>query len=345
LPQEPIKVGKLLAYVLGSNSSDKDLLDTKEERLARRLSQKLGVKPPVDVFEIARNISVFEEMRFPIDIDGICLDLNAMGSRPKIWVNKNLGAQRKRFTVAHEIGHVVIPWHTGSIVDDLEQEDEAADDEYWDREREANRFAAELLMPKEWAIALCERADHLRDAMHAISQIADVSLAAAALRTRQLGRPGYLCAGVRDGIVIWSGKTPGTAARQPYYHQEISTIKLDTFEEPQTLTYGSMDYYWWKERPEIPVPPKPEQEWREILAQILTDVPDDKKHKAKQQLNAIVGLPIGKIPRGGSPSLMYKNVLESIQIRYDENPHVANAVKHPLFLEYALARIYERAEL
>lgn len=60
-----------------------------------------------------------------------------------IYVDPDLEPTRKRFTVAHEIGHKVLPWQDGSF---------HADDQYTlsrdtrvEFEREANAFAGELL--------------------------------------------------------------------------------------------------------------------------------------------------------------------------------------------------------
>lgn len=55
---------------------------------------------------------------------------------PVIVINKTFPSDRKRFTLAHELGHIVM-----HILN------EAPISEYRDREDEANRFAAEFLMP------------------------------------------------------------------------------------------------------------------------------------------------------------------------------------------------------
>lgn len=56
---------------------------------------------------------------------------------------------RKRFTLAHELGHYILPTHA-----DLRSPCQRSDIENWNRqissvEIEANRFAAEILLPKE----------------------------------------------------------------------------------------------------------------------------------------------------------------------------------------------------
>lgn len=64
-----------------------------------------------------------------VDVDG--LTINPIGLKPVIFINADRPACRQRFSLAHELGHVVLhAYHTP------------------DMEKEANRFAAELLMPE-----------------------------------------------------------------------------------------------------------------------------------------------------------------------------------------------------
>lgn len=63
------------------------------------------------------------------DIDGVTL--RPTGMRPVVLLNRNRPADRKRFSLAHEFGHVVL--HAFPIES---------------MEKEANEFASELLMPK-----------------------------------------------------------------------------------------------------------------------------------------------------------------------------------------------------
>jgi Zn-dependent peptidase ImmA (M78 family) len=57
---------------------------------------------------------------------------------PLIIVNKNYPNDRKRFTIAHELGHLI-----------LHNENYFPVSEYRDKEKEANDFASEFLMPEE----------------------------------------------------------------------------------------------------------------------------------------------------------------------------------------------------
>jgi hypothetical protein len=150
-------------------------LDHPEERMAARLVERLGISPPIDVEGICRGLANLTFKSFPIPIDGLCLDLKASGRRPKVWVSKNMPHVRTRFTIAHEIGHIIIPWHTGTIVDEIDSPRSTERGRYREMETEANRFAAELLMPSAWVIGLAERSDHAAGLMHTVRQVADVS--------------------------------------------------------------------------------------------------------------------------------------------------------------------------
>lgn len=57
---------------------------------------------------------------------------------------------RRRFTISHEIGHLKIPWHGGSIACHIDEGGASVSGDQYLREGEAHRFASELLMPTEW---------------------------------------------------------------------------------------------------------------------------------------------------------------------------------------------------
>lgn len=68
------------------------------------------------------------------DFDGVSI-ITDNGNRVMI-INKYMSNDRKRFTIAHELGHLIM--HHGCLIAD-----------YRDVEREANEFASEFLMPSQ----------------------------------------------------------------------------------------------------------------------------------------------------------------------------------------------------
>lgn len=108
-------------------------------------------KLPIDVMEIAQNLGAIVRYGIFDDIDnnpeeyGVSGAIRYVEGQPIILINRNFSATRNRFTIAHEIGHHVL--HKAEFIDDentLYRRDHV--DDY--REIEANKFAAELLMPR-----------------------------------------------------------------------------------------------------------------------------------------------------------------------------------------------------
>ena len=335
-----------LASSLPSNGglppSPIDELSTPEERLADRLVRRLALRPPIDVEKLASSFATITDKSFPSDIDGLCLDLKLPGKRPKIWLSRSLGRVRRRFTLAHEVGHIVIPWHTGSIADELDAPRTVARSRYRQMEAEANRFAAELLMPTSWVRDLAARADHVSAMMHAIVHVADVSFPAALYRVEKLGPPGFVGAVVRDGVVVWSGRTKGTYSLPPPVGTLFESIDMPVAAEPEVISNDETRYYWWQMRHSVGAPDEPGAPWRDILERMLATIPLDHRFRTRQRVNAIVGLAIGKAPRGTPVEDVYRRALEASQNRSDRDRWVANVMGHPEYKDYLLGRAYER---
>jgi predicted transcriptional regulator len=110
--------------------------------------------PPLDVEELAGSLCRLRVRT----ADDLCAIAGAATQTPlsgvllparwEIWVRRDEPVPRRRFTVAHEIGHHLL--HAdGAAVLCRPADVEAARGDERAREREANRFAAELLMPEQ----------------------------------------------------------------------------------------------------------------------------------------------------------------------------------------------------
>ncbi len=66
-----------------------------------------------------------------------------------IVVNEKHSPERKRFTIAHEIAHSYFDGDYLKLHKVIDRNGNAADASYRERERRANDFAANLLMPEE----------------------------------------------------------------------------------------------------------------------------------------------------------------------------------------------------
>jgi Zn-dependent peptidase ImmA (M78 family) len=122
-------------------------------QIARDIREEYGLEPFADPDVLAEKLGVrVEHVELEEDIDGfVQLDCDS----EVITINdsaKDGYNPRHRFTLAHELGHVAIPWHAGTIrckTDDptvVVGQKSLVDSQ----EREANAFASELLIPSDW---------------------------------------------------------------------------------------------------------------------------------------------------------------------------------------------------
>ncbi len=122
------------------------------ERVASALLREVGVaEPPVDVFEVARKLGIRVELADLGDDD--CSGMLVRGEAGAvIGVNYTHSANRQRFTIAHEIGHFRM--HEGGTYVDrgttLRFRSSGKNSGSPVEEKEANQFAAALLMPAAW---------------------------------------------------------------------------------------------------------------------------------------------------------------------------------------------------
>lgn len=118
---------------------------------ARQLLEEAGVDgPPVPV-DLVAEVAGAEIRREPLDTDLSGL-LHEIDGITIIGVNSAHPKMRQRFTIAHEIGHLVLHGN-GPFVDrqfpTYKRDPDSASGEIAD-EIQANMLAAELLMPYAW---------------------------------------------------------------------------------------------------------------------------------------------------------------------------------------------------
>ena len=162
-----------------------------EEKLAARLIKRHALKPPFDLLALASLYADVEETYFPIAGDGITIGLGGSAT-PSILINSEQVKTRKKFTLAHELGHVIIPWHTGTILSD-ESDLIQGEFEYREMEGEANRFAAELLMPTDWIISECENAKTVESFINKILNDSGVSRDAGLIKIFNVIKKPIIC--------------------------------------------------------------------------------------------------------------------------------------------------------
>jgi len=109
------------------------------------------IKAPVNVDKIATELGILVESDFSLEPKDIVGEIFFKAETPIVKINpiQNFYSPRRRFTLAHEIGHFCL--HSAKSKKGFMDSQKTMNqiESYWDSyESEANNFAAQLLMPK-----------------------------------------------------------------------------------------------------------------------------------------------------------------------------------------------------
>lgn len=129
-----------------------------EAKAADLLEKCRVAKPPIPVERIARSVGAYVAFEpFEGELSGM-LYRDPNGANV-IVVNSLTAKTRQRFTVAHEVGHLLL--HTSALQVDrpisVRFRDERSSLAVDLDEITANQFAAALLMPRDWVLADADR--------------------------------------------------------------------------------------------------------------------------------------------------------------------------------------------
>lgn len=150
-------------------------------------------EPPFNPFEIAYKLGIQVNSALDFDKLGSEGQIYVENNSPIIWINPLKSEGRRRFTLAHEIGHLVndvLPDINNPIIDKYETLYRNSD--FGGKETKANRFAAQLLMPldsiQNFILELKKQKPKLsaKEAILAISDKFEVSKMAVFFRLKNL---------------------------------------------------------------------------------------------------------------------------------------------------------------
>ncbi|MEO5825680.1 MAG: ImmA/IrrE family metallo-endopeptidase [Gemmatimonadales bacterium] len=117
---------------------------------------------PVNVYSLVREHAVVIRQTLPADVSGMMMP--APENVSKRWVvvlNDRHPRERQNFTLAHELGHIMLHQyttpHADSSSNDVRYRNDVSSQGVDRDEIEANQFAAELLMPARLLIPRLEK--------------------------------------------------------------------------------------------------------------------------------------------------------------------------------------------
>ena len=184
------------------------------ERLAEAILKQLAITTaaiPAEAIAYALDIS---EIRYaPLQSFEGALLTTAERNRGAILINSGANPQRRRFTLAHELGHFLNPWHIphheagfmcaqhevqyGSVRGNVGMTRHDM------QELEANRFAIELLAPRRIIERMSSDEPSLKDALD-IAATLDLSKSSAGRRYAELHPAPLALAFTQHGRIIYT---------------------------------------------------------------------------------------------------------------------------------------------
>ena len=209
------------------------------QRWAIHLSQLLNAANPPDRyrFKISDLAKDFSKNFFPADpiteVIGADLDdcegallPSSSGKRWGIYYSLNGSPRRQRFTAAHEFGHYLV--HRKKYPEGFRCDEAAVDGRSKvEIEREANEFAATLLMPlDDFRRQISNRDQPDFDQLSECAARYDVSLIAAILRWLRHTHRRAIIVVSRDGFMKWAWSSEPALKSRRYFRTSGSPVEV-----------------------------------------------------------------------------------------------------------------------
>jgi Zn-dependent peptidase ImmA (M78 family) len=210
------------------------------EVYAREVLIKLNINSlPIDPKFVAEKLGFqTDEKPFPQDnVDGFLIRGDDGGF---IVVNQNIQYEsRKRFTYGHELGHAYLPWHRSQSefrCTKLHIAGVAGDPI---KEKEANAFAAELMMPRQFFEQDVARTPFKFDDLEKLAEEKYLtSLQATALRYVNFTLESCAVVLVHNGTILWSYSSKSFKERVRMKHKVTDLTYAYDFFASGTLLEG-----------------------------------------------------------------------------------------------------------
>jgi hypothetical protein len=175
--------------------------------VARALVERMGLRTPIDIRVEAIAWSLGAEV-VEGDLVGAAARLVRVGARSRIRLSARLAdVGVRRFSVAHELGHLVLE-HASSGVSLCHEIEASATCRPRESEAEANGFAAELLMPEKMVRMVTEDRPPSLTVVHELAKTFGTSLTSSAIRMTEVATTSCAAIYVDRGVVRWAARSP-----------------------------------------------------------------------------------------------------------------------------------------
>ena len=180
--------------------------ETSPELIARALLKYVGMRAPVDLYELAEEIDLQIRDVPSSGFDGALVRIagRRIAGRPAGIIAKRDSIEdeaRKRFTIAHEIGHFLLPGHGVDVSVCAKEQLDVAREKVAQMEKQANRFASELLLPLQPVAEIVGKYGFSMDTCSFVSDIFEASLTASASKCVEASKSEVALVVTDNGII------------------------------------------------------------------------------------------------------------------------------------------------
>lgn len=228
------------------HSHEKRLNEVRQIARALRAEYDLDLKPDLNALAQQLGIRV-NRVELDPEVDGfVQLDCDS----EVITVNEKARRgypPRKRFTLAHEIGHVVIPWHTGTTACVTDNPSVSIDEKRLidSQEQEANVFASELLIPSDWLAGQMQKYDNLEVILESVRKKTGASVLASLYAMEQVLPEGQVICVTSPAMKGWKFfRGPGVSAWKSE-KSAFAALGRD-YPDPQEFTKGTYQIRYYR---------------------------------------------------------------------------------------------------
>ncbi len=200
--------------------------NTDPEAIAIRILEdlKININKPVDLYLIADKLNiVVRKQKIKSGILGAC---KAIGLKRLVILDPDICNEgRERFTLAHEIGHIILRHGVHCC---------RAEDFYWNSrrpsiEQDANLFAAEILMPTLSLAVIARNNDITMGLVEKLAYERNVSITAMAIKLVKLSPHPTVLIYFEDNRVKWA-----SYSKDNYFGRLTSGITSELLDEIKT---------------------------------------------------------------------------------------------------------------
>ena len=297
------------------------------------LVRRYSLVPPVDVEVLLRARVELKRVDWPIDrVDAILTGLAGDPSKAAVYIRATDNLLRERFTMAHELGHLLLPWHLPNA--NCEVGEGALDLPTFSIEAEADVFASCLLVPDVWLLHQVNRyGDDMSQLLRELNA-AEVTTAAALQALRRYLLAGWVFVSYGDRQVITA--TPGTRLPIAPPSELVRYLAAECHDQGEASLNG-FPVYWFRMVEPLALPQKNPSDTRsdhQILLDAIAMVEPDsqRRNTIAQSANGKVGGALREA--AGRPA---KETFQAVRHRCEQWEH-SKLLAEPDFLLWLAER-------